>query len=106
MSNLESYILKRYGRFVPFEDCTSELLFDVTLCLAASVKKECTGGTTHKPNYRGELVYHLTPQMMPVEYTTERFCIANESIDYKNNGLLYTVLARLLMLNLHLDQKE
>ncbi len=106
MSSLESYIFKKYGRFVPFKDCSDELLFDVALCLDASLRKDCTGGTTHKANYYGEVTYGLAAEMIPAKYTTERFCIANENIDFKNNGLLFSVLARLLNLNMHYQGEQ
>ncbi len=106
MSSLEKYILSKYGRFVPFKDCSEELQFDVSLALDASIKKDCIAAKVIKPNATGEITYGLTPRLISVEYMTERFCIANESIDFKNGGLLYSALARLLNLNMHLEKES
>lgn len=40
MSNLESYILKKYGRWVPWDICNKELLFDIKKNITINIRKD------------------------------------------------------------------
>ena len=109
MSSLEAYILKKYSRWVPFTDCSSELLFDIEECLDASITKECSACSQTKVsrgNKDSPIGGILTPKLFPIEYVTKQYAIPFEHIDIKSGGLLYSALARLIELNMHIDQKE
>ncbi len=102
MSNLEAYIIKRYGRWIPFSVCSEELLFDVTDAIYASYTKECEACTAPvNPE-----TLRLTPKLKPVKYDILKYTMPFEHIDYDKECLLFTALAKLLLLNMHLQGEQ
>ena len=109
MSKLECYILKRYGRWIPYSVASEELGFSVVNAVDACINKACRAGkeaqeyknaTTGEISFRGGF---MTPRMFDITYNSFEFVIDSLSVDIINDRLLFTELARLLNLNLHLD---
>ena len=72
-TSLEAYIYQRYGRWVPFTDCTEEIGFDIEDAIEAHITKECTAcvetrvsrGSKYEDSVQGGF---LTPKLFPVKY--------------------------------------
>ena len=92
MSNLEIYIVKKYGEFVPFDICSRELNFDVVKAVALTIKKS---GDIKIVNNDG-----LVPKLKnkPYEYLVPVMSMCA----VRGDSLRYIEFARLLDLNMHL----
>ena len=106
MSNLEAYILNKYSRWVPFKDCSAELLFDIEEALGVRITKECESCEQIVLNSIGAPIGGLlTPKLQRIKYKKHHYAISEDHIDFQNGGLLYSTLAKLILLNAHLDKE-
>lgn len=106
MNRLEKYVFDLYGRWISFTDCSRELLFDIEEALDVKITKEASACKQviidTNGNIKGGL---LTPKLKPIEYEVHNYAIPQEMIDFKNDRLHFRMLAKLLILNMHLDKE-
>ncbi len=103
MSNLENYIVKRYGKWVPIEVCSEECGFDVSYAICAMVKGK--GTISRDYCYRradgvkvvaGKHKVHKYEYLVPVM----------DSLSVRGDTLRYKELAKLIDLNMHLGMNR
>ncbi|OYZ26137.1 MAG: hypothetical protein B7Y23_02810 [Sulfurovum sp. 16-42-52] len=96
MSNLEAYILKKYGEWVPFDICSAELGFDIQEAVALTIKK--SGNIMLSEN---EVAWQK-PKKTKYVYQVP----VMSSTVVRGDTLLFTELAKLLNLNMHNGGKK
>lgn len=109
MSTLEAYIFRKYGRWIKYEIASNELGFSIMHAVDATVTRSCQAGMEpkiywHVKDQQWRMSGGLIgPKLKPIKYSSTFFAIDPLSVDSMGERLLYTELARLLNLNLHLD---
>ena len=94
---------------IPYSICSDELGFSVVNAVDASINKACRAGKetqSYKNITTGDICVKggfMTPRMFDVTYNSFEFVIDSLAVYIINDRLLFTELARLLNLNLHLD---
>ncbi len=121
MSSLERYIKDRYGFWVPFADVNDELLFDIEECLNLAVVSEKSIPNMEYRNAFGTRIYaenftdknrnaptggRVNPKLFETTFKHEEFALKSEDINLRDHSIKYTLLAKLLLLNLHLQSGE
>lgn len=98
MSSLEAYILKKYGKFVPFDIASEELGFDVLDAVACVVTK--AGSVLMRKEYicNGVLTTPRKTKATEYEYNVP----VMSSLAVRGNCIRYAELAHLLNLNMHI----
>ena len=99
MSNLEIYIIKKYGRWVSFKDASTELLFDIQEAVGCVIKKTGTINR-QREEYVSSGKVSLSRTYKKRDY---KYCVSvMDSLATRGDTVRYDELAKLLDLNMHL----
>ena len=98
MSNLEAYIIKKYGEWIPFDICSRELGFDVMQAIALTIKKSGSLNMKKEKMINGSPCLPKKNKITEYSYSLPVMPMAA----VRSDSLRYIEFANLLDLNMHL----